>query len=217
MGNADDENPDEDEAEQPDIFALCDWAESDDDAMARHGVGDLLEAAGWDGAGEDLFGGPPEVRVHTGDVVIDGPFAMYAQGNGVFILDGSLTVNGPLVFTAADMYTVLVVTGDLRVRDLVQAWDTQLAVKGKTTIDGALFIDVSDAGFSIFEGPVVSRDRVIGARSAPRFASEPEGTLREALPLSAAFRESFPDQAERRHPDLEAIQAAVARGIAPFD
>lgn len=199
------------------IFELCSWAEADDDVAEHHGVGDVLEAAGWDPEGTDLFGRPPDVYVHSGDVVIDGPCSMYAQGNGVFILDGSLTVNGPFVFYAHDLHTLLIIAGDLHAHHLVQASDSQLVVKGKTAVDGLLFLDVSDAGFSHFAGPVISRYRVIGNRSAPAFAIEPTGTELPTVPTSTAFRAKFSDQDSDRNPGIEKICEAVEHDIPLID
>jgi hypothetical protein len=60
-----------------------------------------------------------------------------------------------------------------------QPIDEDLGVGGNTTVDGLLWLDVSDAGFSVFRGPVSSRDRFVGARSAPRFEGGVAGRLLE--------------------------------------
>jgi hypothetical protein len=162
------------------IGDLCDWSEAGERALEDYGVGEFFDTAGLDDVGADLFGSAARVFVHHGDIRVDGGFATFAQGYAVYVIDGSLTVDGPFVFTAGDLHTVLIVTGDLVARELVQAMDSQLGVKGKTVVDGLLWIDVSDAGFSIFRGPVRSRVRYVGFRSGPKFDGGVEGRVLRA-------------------------------------
>ncbi|AKU98351.1 hypothetical protein AKJ09_05015 [Labilithrix luteola] len=176
------------------IDDLCPWTGADGGVQAT--VKAFLDSA--DLSVTDLFGKKPKVLVHRGDVHVEKGFATYAQGNGVFVIDGSLNVAGPLVFTASDLHTVLIVTGNLHATQLAQISDTQLGVGGTTTVDGLLWLDVSDAGFSVFRGPVSSRDRFVGARSAAQFEQGVTGRFLEEPGL-----------------DTDAVLAALAEGKSP--
>ncbi|HEX7666757.1 MAG TPA: hypothetical protein VF407_19650 [Polyangiaceae bacterium] len=165
------------------IHGLCSWKKAPTAAtLKRVGVAALFEKFGIGASAQDLFGEEPATFVHEGDVVLDGPTLLEAQGNGVFVVDGSLTIDGAFTFYGADAYTVLVVTGDLRAAHFQQAQDTQLVVLGETKIDGLLSLDLSDAGFALFRGPVTSRDRVVAENgvdyAVPMFAKKPKGTAR---------------------------------------
>lgn len=170
------------------IRALCKWKEADTAAaLKRYALTALFEKYGIGASAEDLFGEVPTTYVHAGDLTIKKSLLLDAQGHGIFIVDGSLTIDGAFTYYTADAYTVLVVTGDLHAAHFHQAWDTQLVVFGETTIDGLLYIDVSDAGFALFRGPVTSRDRLIqgvGAGSLPMFANKAKGKQRDGLPAN---------------------------------
>lgn len=186
-----------------DIHGLCTWSEADLKALAKFKLSPLFKKLGIGAQAQDLFGEPPAVFVHTGDVSIDGSVLCDADGHGVFIIDGDLSIDGAFTFFASDAYTVLVVTGDLHAGHLHQARDTQLVVFGETTIAGLLFIDLSDAGFAAFRGPVTSKDRVLGDHvesGLPMFATAPEGAER-----------SFDEPQEP-----EALHRALVRNKPPF-
>ena len=166
-----------------DIHALCSWRKADTgETLARLGLGKLFAKHGIGKNAEDLFGEVPATYIHAGDVHHRGPVSCDAQGHGIFVIEGSLAIDGAFTFFTADAYTILVITGDLSAAHLHQAWDTQLVVLGTTTIAGLLFIDVSDAGFALFRGPVSSRDRVVSSEvtgGVAMFAKKPKGTARE--------------------------------------
>ncbi len=167
-----------------DIRGLCRWATADTAAtLKRLGISKLFAKLGIGATAEGLFGSVPATQVHKGDVTVAKGTLIDADGNGIFIIEGSLTVKGPLTFTASDAYTVLVVTGDLMAEHVLQAMDTQLVVLGTTTIAGLLYIDVSDAGFTMFRGPVTSLDRIVVDNNVdyavPRFAKKPVGRTHE--------------------------------------
>lgn len=194
-------------AKPKDIHALCTWKRTDTaKALSKYGLDKLFASYGIGAKGEDLFGEVPATYVHVGDVEIKS-LALYAQGHGIFIIEGSLSIDGVFTFYASDAYTVLVVTGDVTATHWNQAWDTQLVVFGKTTIAGLLWLDLSDAGFALFRGPASSRDRVITNTSVeadvPMFATKPKGMLREDL-----HADSF---------DPPAMHAALLANKLPFD
>lgn len=150
--------------------------------LARYKLDKLLSKVGIGALAEELFGEVPRTYVHKGNVRLRAPLACNAQGHGIYVLDGSLTVDGAFTFYTADAYTILVITGDLVAHDLVQAWDTQLIVLGATRLAGLLHVDVSDAGFAAFRGPVTSRERYVAVgvdRDVSVFAKAPKGTLLE--------------------------------------
>jgi hypothetical protein len=103
----------------------------------------------------DLFPDDPEhFLVHKGNVVVDGPMKVgYEHGKDeltVYVIDGDLTINGPLVFQQADAYAALFVTGNLTCDNAYIAWTAQLFVKGSMTVKHLLATYIEDAGhFSI--------------------------------------------------------------------
>lgn len=107
---------------------------------------------------EALFGEPPRAYLHKGDLNINGSELVDGGGFGVFVLDGSLHVQGTFTFSSYDAYTVLVVTGDVYAANFQQLHDTQVVVFGNVVIDGSLRIDISDAGFTVFKGSVKAKD-----------------------------------------------------------
>ncbi len=173
------------------IRALCKWKKVNTAAtLKRYKLAALLEKYGIGASAEELFGEVPTTWVHEGDITVKKPLLLDARGHGIFIVDGSLTINGALTYYTADAYTVLVITGDLHAAHFHQAWDTQLVVFGRTTIDGLLCIDVSDAGFALFRGPVTSRDRLVRgttAGSVPMFAKKAKGKERDGFPSNESM------------------------------
>jgi hypothetical protein len=137
------------------IDSLAKFEKAEISDLEKYGVGQALQDTGHDDRqGLSLFGGLPQVYLTKNNIKLTEDIRLDGLG-GVYIIDGSLTVEASLVFTAADSYTVLVVTGNLIVsKDFVQQMDTQLIVLGDTQISGIMWIDVSDAGFSVFRGKV---------------------------------------------------------------
>jgi hypothetical protein len=172
--------------ERIDIHGLCKWTQADTrQTLKAHGLDNLFATFGIGAWCEELFGQVPETYVFKGDIKRDEPLLLDAKGNGVYVIDGSVDVRSAFTYYTADAYTVLVITGDLHAGHYVQAWDTQLVVLGTTTIDGLLHINVSDAGFALFRGPVTSKDRVISssnvASDVPMFAKKPKGRIQELV------------------------------------
>jgi hypothetical protein len=103
----------------------------------------------------DLFPDDPEhFHVHVGNVTVDGPMVVGYDSDKddltVYVIEGDLTVHGPLVFQQADAYAALFVTGNVTCDDAYIAWDAQLFVGGSMTVKGLLATYITDAGhFSI--------------------------------------------------------------------
>lgn len=134
---------------------------------------------------------------------IDDSLVIDAQGNGIYVIDGSLEVDGAFTFFTHDAYTVLVITGDFTAAHFQQGGDTQLIVLGKTMVAGYLRLDLSDAGFAAFRGAVTctewSQSNTDVEADLPTFAKKPKGTQRTA-----------PDQS------VEKLHKALAAGSSPF-
>ncbi|MEE1766807.1 hypothetical protein PUR34_00840 [Streptomyces sp. JV185] len=105
---------------------------------------------------DDIFAENPECFfVHKGDVTVEGPLMM---GNGpdeavdtVYVIDGGLTVNGPMRFINIDVYTPLYVTGSVTARDLFCLMDCYLIIGGSLTV-GELLMTELDAGMLFVRG-----------------------------------------------------------------
>ena len=103
----------------------------------------------------DLFPEDPEhYLVHKGNVTVDGPMLVeYRHGKDdltIYVIDGDLTIHGPLLMKNSDAYAALYVTGNVTCDNAYIAWDAQLFVAGSMTVKGLLATYLTDAGhFSI--------------------------------------------------------------------
>lgn len=135
------------------LVDVCPWVQETPEILDRWSIGHVFAEVGFDGPSPThLWGRMPEIYRHTGDVTLPAE-TFLAEGFGIYILDGHLRCEGVLRFAVADAYAMLVVTGDLDVGELVQGLDTQLVVIGATRVQQTAWIDLSDAGFSVFRGP----------------------------------------------------------------
>jgi hypothetical protein len=141
--------------ENIEIENITKFEHADVSALETHGVAQAFIDVGLDDRkGEALFGEVPEVYVLSGNVSLEKDTYITGTG-GVYIVNGSLSAKGELIFSAADANTVLVITGDLIVsKNFAQTMDCQLIILGDAKIGGILWIDVSDAGFTVFRGAV---------------------------------------------------------------
>ncbi|MFI2433036.1 hypothetical protein [Streptomyces sp. NPDC018693] len=106
---------------------------------------------------EDILGDEPECFfVHRGHLTVDGPLVM---GNGpneavdtVYVIDGDLTVNGPMRFMNMDVYTPLYVTGSVTAEDLLCLLDCNLIIGGSLTVGGLLMTKLTDGGMLVVHG-----------------------------------------------------------------
>ena len=136
------------------INDLCSFNKVPNSVLQNYGVSQVFLDVGFDtDDGKGLFGKDPDVYycktdIHASDFRLEG-------SGGIYIVDGSMNVDGTFVLTAADAYTVLVVLGDLKVsHDLIHQMDSQLVIFGHTAVGGTMWINLSDAGFTVFRGPV---------------------------------------------------------------
>ena len=202
-----------------DIRRMCEWKEADTKKeLARVRVSPLLKKLGVGALAEDLFGEVPKTFLHDGDLRL-ADTSLDADGHGVFVIEGSLRVDGDFTFSAFDAYTVLVVTGDLEASRFEQLHDTQLIVMGATTVRGLLRINVDDAGFALFRGPVTTGDLEVvdnGVGSdVPMFAKKPKITARPKPPKTAKAATGV-KVPSRKELETMTVDAFLALGVTGF-
>jgi hypothetical protein len=95
--------------------------------------------------------------LHRGDLVVDGGFESTLN----LVVDGDLTVRGPLLDTSGE--GLLVVTGDLLCRDLLS--QQLLVVLGSVRSDGLVFAYYNDYAFEVWGSELEARAILIYDRS----------------------------------------------------
>lgn len=141
-----------------------------------------LEGISYDELG-DLFPDDPEhFLVHQGNVVVDGPMKVgFVHGKDdltIYVIDGDLTINGPLVFQQADAYAGLYVTGNVTCDSAYIAWTAQLFVRGSMTVKHLLATHIEDAGhFSIAGSLTAGSWLELGDRGAFELGTKPNARL----------------------------------------
>lgn len=148
-----------------------------EEALEQYDMAEASNRTSWDV--DDYFGEEPEhFHVHRGDLAIDGALAL---GNGpdededtVYVIDGDLTVSGPLTFCNADVYTTLYVTGSVVAHDLVCLWDSCLFVGRSLTVRNLLATSLYDPAALVVKGTVSAHTWLeMGGRGCIYFAGEP--------------------------------------------
>ncbi|NTX07301.1 MULTISPECIES: hypothetical protein [Myxococcus] len=119
------------------------WSEVPfEDASAKYTLNGISE----DGLGEVFFEDPAHYLVHEGDVVIDGPVSFGAADDGdvtLHVIDGNLTVNGPLFFIQGDFNGALLVTGSIFCQNAIVGVDAMLYVGKSMHVEGLLVTTLS--------------------------------------------------------------------------
>lgn len=130
------------------------------EATERYDIGAASNGS-WDDLDARFAEEPECFFVHQGDVTAEGPLVM---GNGpdesvdtVYVIDGDLTVNGPMRFMSMDVYTPLYVTGSITARDLLCLWDCNLIIGGSLTVGGLLMTELTDWGTLVVRGATSAR------------------------------------------------------------
>lgn len=110
---------------------------------------------------EDLFGDEPEhVFVFHGDLQLT-KLSVNVSGDdaGVYVIEGDLTVDGPLEITQTDGASVLYVTGDVSAKSIKLADQAHLWVGGELNVEGDTDLsDLEDAGALVVGGETWSDD-----------------------------------------------------------
>ncbi|MEJ3745006.1 hypothetical protein WEI85_17130 [Actinomycetes bacterium KLBMP 9797] len=164
-----------------------------------------------------LFGDDPErVFVHRGDITVSGTIAIgnghdegYGEDGQVYLIDGDLTVDGPLHFYNDGYYVALLVTGSVTAENLFCSSECWLFVAGSLTVSNLLVTDLYECGSLRVQGSTTTRawldtrgdvdirlrgDRDHGGHVAadpaavllPEFLDERSGVATKAL-FAAAF------------------------------
>ena len=101
-----------------------------------------------------LFGEDPErVFVHRGTIAVSGATAIgnghhegYGENGLVYLIDGDLTVDGPLYFYNEGYYVGLLVTGSVTAGHLFCSCECWLFVGGSLTVSNLLVTDLYECG-----------------------------------------------------------------------
>lgn len=152
-----------------------------EEALERYNMAEASNNTDWDV--DDYFDEEPEhFHVHRGDLVVDGALTL---GNGpdededtVYIIDGDLTVSGPVSFLNMDVSTTLYVTGSVVAQDLVCLSDSCLLVGRSLTVRNLLATSLTEEGTLVVKGPVSAHTWLeMGARGCIYFADEPHARM----------------------------------------
>jgi hypothetical protein len=175
-----------------------------------------------------LFGEDPErVFVHRGDITVSGAVAIgnghhedYGEDGLVYLIDGDLTVDGPLHFYNEGYYVALLVTGSVTARDLFCSSECWLFVAGSLTVSGLLVTSLYECGSLRVQGSTTTRAwlntyddvdvRLRGDRDydhAGHVAADPAALLRPELldeqsgvAMNALVAAAFADRPVTREP-----------------
>lgn len=185
--------------------------------FAKHGIDRLFTALGIGPDARDLFGAPAKAHHYEGDVHHAKDVVIEPDDLGVYVIDGSLRVDGTLSLSGHDAYSVLVVTGDLEAANVLQEEDVMLIVLGETRAKNLVYVSPSDAGFVHFAEGLAARD-VVSAGSdvesdLPRFGAKPAARVRARDEWSAKIMKA----AGSNGPDVAFLRRALTRGDALFE
>jgi hypothetical protein len=173
-----------------------------------------------------LFGDDPErVFVHRGDITVSGTIAIgnghhdgYGEDGLVYLIDGDLTVDGPLHFYNEGYYVGLLVTGSVTAENLFCSSECWLFVAGSLTVSNLLVTNLYECGSLRVQGSTSTRawlnthedvdirlrgDRDHGGHVVadpaavllPEFLDERSGVATDAL-----FAAAFADRSMTREP-----------------
>ncbi|WP_173080206.1 hypothetical protein [Phytohabitans rumicis] len=122
------------------------------------GTADLFEF-------DALFGDDPErVFVHRGNLAVSGTIAIgnghdegYGEDGLVYLIDGDLSVDGPLHFYNDGYYVALLVTGSVTTENLFCSSECWLLVAGSLTVSDLLVTDLYECGSLRVQGSTTTR------------------------------------------------------------
>jgi hypothetical protein len=112
-----------------------------------------------------LFGEDPErVFVHRGNITVSGNIAIgnghdedYGEDGLVYLIDGDLTVDGPLHFYNEGYYVPLLVTGSVTAENLFCSSECWLFVAGSLAVSNVLVTDLYECGSLRVQGSTTTR------------------------------------------------------------
>jgi hypothetical protein len=122
-----------------------------DDGAERYDISEMTDDSI---AYEDLAGGDPiRFAVHRGALRVAGPiFVENDEAGTVFVIDGDLVIDGPLVLADSGCYVPLWIRGDLDVARLAVLRDAHVFVEGNLRVAGELVVCAKDAAHAIVRG-----------------------------------------------------------------
>jgi hypothetical protein len=150
--------------------------ESIEDALETHDFESLgIEAE------EIMPDNPESAWVHDGDITVDGPLeiggAPSYEDVACFIVNGNLTVNGPLFFNQDDFHSALYVTGELECKNAFLQSEAVLLVGKTLSVEELLYTFLSDAGYLGARGLTARYWLNEWYRGAIYFRTKPAATL----------------------------------------
>jgi hypothetical protein len=146
---------------------------------------DALETYDFESLGieaEEIMPDEPESAwVHDGDITVDGPLEIGGASSykdvACFIVNGNLTVNGPLLFNQDDFHSALYVTGKLECKHAFLQSEAVLLVGKTLSVEELLYTFLSDAGYLGAGGLTARYWLNEWYRGAIYFRSKPAATL----------------------------------------
>ncbi|NBD08805.1 MULTISPECIES: hypothetical protein [Corallococcus] len=178
------------------------WSELPfEDASAKYEINSISE----DGLGEVFPEDPPHYLVHDGDVVIDGPVSFGAADDGdvtLHVIDGNLTVNGPLFFIQGDFYGALFVTGSIFCQQAFVDADAMLYVGKSMHVEGLLVTNLSKpAHFAVKEALIAGSWLDASGDGLFEIGQKPQARLLRVEKSSYHAFSQYAEEAEKRARD----------------
>ncbi|MCP3100217.1 hypothetical protein LZ198_15195 [Myxococcus sp. K15C18031901] len=175
------------------------WSEIPfEDASAKYELNGISE----DGLGEVFPEDPPHYLVRQGDVVIDGPVNFGAADEGdvtLHVIDGDLTVNGPLFFIQGDFYGALLVTGSIFCQQAFVDMDAMLDVGKSMNVEGMPFTHLSKpAHFAVKEALVAGSWLEASGDGLFEIGQKPQARLLRVEKSSYHAFSKYAEEAEKR-------------------
>jgi hypothetical protein len=130
---------------------------------------------------DSFFDSPAELRdvlVHRGDLLVDGPLAINGEKCRLYVIDGSLTINGLFSFENLDRYTSLYVTGSVKAQNMICLWDALLAIGKSLHVKDLLVTYLKDAGSFVVKDSLSAGAWIeAGDHGNIKFARKPKARL----------------------------------------
>jgi len=167
---------------------------------------------------DDLFpDAPEEFFVHRGNLVVKGELELQADPSSpdrtVYVIDGDLVVDGPLLVQNHDVYTSLFVTGSVRAKSIAVTWDAALFVEGSVEAHDLVFTYLTDAGHFVAKKGVKSKVWLeAGGRGVILADKVGDTTKLEKLGHDAIVRTLLPSFNDGGRVDSEKIVDAMMKG-----
>jgi hypothetical protein len=146
---------------------------------------------------QDLFGEQPDTYLlHAGDLSVPSDWRVGDEdAYRYFVIDGDLVVDGVLAMAIADLFNVVIVTGNLKAKALFVAEECQLYVLGNAELHGALVSELGDSGYLAVNGKLKARAVIDIGRRGEKSLSDYDGERLGASDLVERFKDRPPQAA----------------------